>query len=155
ADFDAWANDGAPGWSYQEMLRYFIKSEGNVRGDERFHGRYGPLTVQDLRYTHAVTDRFIEAGQQAGHPYNDDFNGPTQIGVGRFQVTQRDGERWSAADAYLHPARQRPNLHVLTSALVLRVLFEGKRATGVSISHGGKVETLRAEREVIIAAGAF
>jgi choline dehydrogenase-like flavoprotein len=99
ADFDGWDKDGAPGWSYQEMLHYFIKSEGNERGDERFHGYSGPLTVRDPRYRHPLVDRFIQAGQQAGLPYNDDFNGPAQMGVGRFQLTQRNGERWSAADA--------------------------------------------------------
>jgi choline dehydrogenase len=154
-DFDGWARDGAPGWSYRDMLPYFIKSEGNARGDKRFHGHSGPLAVQDARYKHPLADRFIEAGQQAGHPYNDDFNGATQMGVGRFQLTMRDGVRCSAADAYLHPSRQRPNLHILTGALVMQVTFDGTRATGVTIFRYGKKESLRADREVILSAGAF
>jgi len=155
-DYDGWAKEGAPGWSYQEILPYFIKSESNQRGDERFHGRSGPLSVQDGRYKHPLVDRFVEAGIQAGHAHNDDFNGASQLGVGRLQFTMRDGLRWSAADAYLHPARQRPNLHVLTGVLVTRVLLEGSRAVGVTLSrYGNQEETLRAEREVILSAGAY
>ena len=155
ADFDNWEKGGASGWSYKDMLRYFIKGESNQRTDERFHGQSGPLSVQDARYVHPLSERFIEAAKQACHPYNDDFNGATQIGVGYFQVTQRDGERCSAADAYLHPVRHRSNLVVLTGALVLKVLLDGTRATGVSIFRCGKEETLRAEREVIISAGTY
>ena len=155
-DYDGWANEGAPGWSYQEILPYFIKSESNQRGDGRFHGRSGPLSVQDGRYKHPLVDRFVEAGIQAGQEHNDDFNGASQLGVGRLQFTMRDGSRCSAADAYLHPARQRPNLHVLTGVLVTRVLLEGSRAVGVTISrYGNQEETLRAEREVILSAGAY
>jgi choline dehydrogenase-like flavoprotein len=155
ADFDGWNKDGAPGWSYQEMLRYFIRSEGNERGDELYHGYSGPLSVRDPRYQHPLVDRFIQAGQQAGLSYNDDFNGPTQMGIGRFQLTQRNGERWSAADAYLHPARERSNLTVLTGALALRVVLESGRAKGVFISRYGNEETLWTNREVIICAGAL
>jgi choline dehydrogenase-like flavoprotein len=155
-DYDGWAKEGAPGWSYQEILPYFIKSESNQRGDERFHGRSGPLSVQDGRYKHPLVDRFVEAGIQAGHKHNDDFNGASQLGVGRLQFTMRDGSRCSAADAYLHPARQRPNRHVLTGALVTRVLLEGSRAVGVTVSqYGNEEETLGAEREVIVSAGAY
>lgn len=155
ADFDGWEEKGAHGWSYKDMLPYFIESEGNVRGDKQFHGHSGPLTVQDIRFRHPLIDRFIEAGQQAGHPYNDDFNGHSQLGVGRFQVTQRDGVRCSSADAYLHSARKRANLHVFTSALVTRIAIESKRATGVKICRYGKEESLRADREVIVSGGAF
>jgi len=154
-DFDRWEQDGASGWSYREMLRYFIRSEDNNRWENEFHGRSGPLSVQDARYTHPLSERFIGAAQQAGHAYNEDFNGGTQMGAGYFQVTQRDGERCSAAHAYLHPVRERPNLHVLTGALVLRVLLEGTRATGVTIFRCGREETLRAEREVILSAGTY
>ena len=155
-DYDGWANEGAPGWSYQEILPYFIKSERNQRGDERFHGRSGPLSVQDGRYKHPLVDRFVEAGIQAGHKHNDDFNGASQLGVGRLQFTMRDGLRWSAADAYLHPARQRPNLHVLTGVLVTRVLLEGSHAVGVTVSrYGNEEENLGAEREVVLSAGAY
>jgi choline dehydrogenase len=155
ADFDNWEKGGASGWSYKDMLRYFIKGESNERGDERFHGQFGPLSVQDARYVHPLSERFIEAATQAGHPYNDDFNGATQLGVGYFQLTQRDGERCSAAHAYLHPVRYRSNLQVLTGALVLKVLLDGTLATGVSIFQCGKEEILRAEREVILSAGTY
>jgi choline dehydrogenase-like flavoprotein len=155
ADFDGWANEGAPGWSYREMLPYFIQSEGNERGDPRYHGRLGPLTVSDSRSMHPLVDRFVEAGVQAGHPHNDDFNGPAQIGVGRFQFTQRNGARCSAATAYLHPAVQRPNLHLFTGALVLRLVFESTRAVGISVYREGAEETIYADREVILSAGAY
>ena len=155
ADFDNWEKEGASGWSYKDMLRYFIKGESNQRRDGRFHGQSGPLSVQDARYVHPLSERFIEAAKQAGHPYNEDFNGATQIGAGYFQVTQRDGERCSVAHAYLHPVRHRPNLVVLTGALVLKVLLDGTRAIGVSIFRCGKEETLRAEREVILSAGTY
>jgi len=155
ADFDNWERDGASGWSYREMLPYFIKGESNERGEERFHGRSGPMSVQDARYVHPLSKRFIEAAKQAGHPYNEDFNGATQIGVGHFQLTQRNGERCSAADAYLHPARQRSNLDVITGALVLKVLLNGTRATALSIFRCGQEETLQVEREVILSAGTY
>jgi len=155
ADFDNWERDGASGWSYREMLPYFIKGESNERGEERFHGRSGPMSVQDARYVHPLSKRFIEAAKQAGHPYNEDFNGATQIGVGHFQLTQRNGERCSAADAYLHPARQRSNLDVITGALVLKVLLNGTRATALSIFRCGQEETLQVEHEVILSAGTY
>ena len=155
ADFDIWKRDGASGWSYREMLPYFIRGESNERGEERFHGRSGPMSVQDARYVHPLSKRFIEAAKQAGHPYNEDFNGATQIGVGHFQLTQRNGERCSAADAYLHPARQRSNLDVITGALALKVLLNGTRATALSIFRCGQEETLQVEREVILSAGTY
>ena len=155
ADFDNWERDGASGWSYREMLPYFIRGESNERGEERFHGRSGPMSVQDARYVHPLSKRFIEAAKQAGHPYNEDFNGATQIGVGHFQLTQRNGERCSAADAYLHPARQRSNLDVITGALVLKVLLNGTRATALSIFRCGQEKTLQVEREVILSAGTY
>jgi choline dehydrogenase len=155
ADFDGWAQEGAPGWSYREMLPYFIKSECNERGDARYHGRSGPLAVQDGRSMHPLVDHLIEAGVRSGYRPNDDFNGPSQLGTGRFQLTQRDGVRCSAASAYLHPSRERANLQVFTDALVLRLSLQGHRATGVSIHRHGQEETLRAEREIILAAGAY
>ena len=155
ADFDGWANEGASGWSYEHMLPYFIKSECNERGDPRYHGFSGPLAVQDSRSMHPLVDHLIDAAVAAGHHPNDDFNGPSQMGVGRFQLTQRNGIRCSTAFAYLHAARERANLHVFTDALVLRVLLDGRRATGVSIHRDGEEETLFAEREIILAAGAY
>jgi choline dehydrogenase-like flavoprotein len=155
ADFDGWVSEGAAGWSYREMLPYFIRSEGNERGDPKYHGRSGPLSVQDSRSMHPLVDHLIEAATQSGYRPNDDFNGPEQLGVGRFQLTQRNGVRCSAATAYLHPARARANLQVFTDALVLRLLLQGRRATGVSIHRHGQEETLFAERETILAAGAY
>ena len=155
ADFDGWASEGAPGWSYREMLPYFIKSECNERGDPRYHGRSGPLAVQDGASMHPLVDHLIEAAVASGHRPNDDFNGTLQLGAGRFQLTQRNGTRCSAASAYLHPARERANLHVFTHTLVLRLLMQGRRVTGVSIHRRGREETLLAEGEVILAAGAY
>ena len=155
-DYDEWArSEGAPGWSYPEMLPYFIRAEGNVRGDPAYHGRSGPLSVQDGRSLHPLVDRMIEASLEAGHPANDDFNGPAQLGAGRYQLTQRDGVRWSAANAYLHPARRRENLQVFTDTLVHRLVVQKGRATGVSIQRHGREETLVASREIIVAAGAY
>jgi choline dehydrogenase-like flavoprotein len=155
ADFDGWAREGAAGWSYQEMLPYFIRSESNERGDPNYHGRSGPLSVQDSRSMHPLVDHLIEAAVQSGYRPNDDFNGAEQLGVGRFQLTQRNGVRCSAANAYLHPSLDRPNLRVLTDTLVLRVLFQGDRASGITVHRDGQVETLFAEREIILAAGAY
>src|SRR5580658_9329033 len=155
ADFDGWADEGARGWSYREILPHFIRSEGNERGDRRYHGRSGPLAVQDGRSMHPLVDHLIEAAVRTGYRPNDDFNGASQLGVGRFQLTQRNGFRWSAASAYLHPVRERTNLRVFTDTLVLRLLFEGHQAAGVSIQRHGQTETLFAEREIILAAGAY
>jgi choline dehydrogenase len=155
ADFDGWADEGAPGWSYREMLPYFIRSEGNERGDSRYHGHSGPLAVQDSRSMHPLVDHLLEAGVRSGYRPNDDFNGASQMGVGRFQLTQRNGVRCSTAAAYLHPARTRANLHVFTDALVLRLRLQGRRATGISIHRHGQEDTLLADREIILAAGAY
>jgi choline dehydrogenase-like flavoprotein len=155
ADFDGWADEGAPGWSYREMLPYFIRSECNERGDPRYHGRSGPLAVQDGRSMHPLVDHLIEAGVRSGHHLNEDFNGASQLGIGRFQLTQRNGVRCSAAAAYLHPSRERANLQVFADTHVLRLLLQGRRATGVSVHRHGQEEKLFAEREVILAAGAY
>ena len=155
ADFDGWADDSAPGWSYREMLPYFIKSECNERGDSRYHGHTGPLAVQDSRSMHPLVDHLLEAAARCDYHYNDDFNGASQMGFGRYQLTQRNGVRCSAASAYLYPALERPNLQVFTDALVLRLLLRGFRAAGISIHRHGNEETLFAEREIILAAGAY
>lgn len=154
-DYDGWAADGAAGWAWDDVLPYFITAENNERGADSFHGSAGPLNVADLRSPHPAAALFIEAGQQAGLPRNDDFAAYTQEGVGWYQVTQKDGERWSAARAYLTPARQRPNLHVITDALATQIVFEARRAIGVKIRQGGAERNLRARREVLIAAGAL
>ncbi|MYW16355.1 choline dehydrogenase [Streptomyces sp. SID2955] len=155
ADYDGWAAAGATGWSYTDVLPYFRRSEGNERGADPYHGAGGPLTVSDGRSGHLLASAFVRAAEQAGHKSNDDFNGETQFGVGRYQLTQRGGLRCSAAVAYLHPALDRPNLTVLPSARAHRVVIEGGRAAGVEVGRAGDVEVLRAEREVILSAGAY
>jgi len=154
-DYDAWAEGGATGWAWRDVLPYFIKAENNERGANQFHGDAGPLNVADLRSPHPMAALFIKAGEQAGLPRNDDFAAETQEGVGWYQVTQKDGERWSAARAYLAPARQRPNLHVMTDALVTRIIIEAKCAVGVGVRQGTVERELRARAEVLVAAGAL
>jgi choline dehydrogenase len=155
ADYDGWAAGGAVGWSYDEVLPYFRRSEDNERGEDAFHGVGGPMRVSDSRAMSPMIETMLEASERAGHDRNPDFNGERQEGVGRFQFTQRDGRRQSTAAAFLHPAAGRPNLAVFTDALALRILFDGARAIGVEVARGGKVEEIRAEREVILSAGAF
>jgi len=154
-DFDDWASQGATGWSFKELLPYFIKSEANEskRGD--LHGTDGPLYVSDSRSMHPLVNRFLQAAVEQGYARNDDFNGPSQFGVGRYQVTQHNGTRWSAAHAYLRPVLNRPNLQILTNALVQRIEFDGRRARRVLARHNNKEQVLRAEREIILAAGAY
>src|SRR3989440_423321 len=151
-DYDEW---GAPGWTFDEVLPYFKRSEDNSRGEDPWHGAGGPLSVADGRSMHPLVDTMLEAVRAAGHEANPDFNGARQEGVGRFQLTQRDGLRCSCADAYLNPARQRPNLDVVSGAMATRVLFEGDRAVGVEIARDGQLVELRAEREVILSAGTY
>jgi choline dehydrogenase-like flavoprotein len=154
-DYDDWATNGAAGWGWRDVLPHFLKSENNERGPGAWHGVGGPLNVADLRSPHPFAARFIEAGLQAGLPRNEDFSGATQEGVGYYQVTQKNGERWSVARAYLDPARARANLHIETGAIATRILFEGRRAVGVEFDQGGARRTLRARREVLLAAGAL
>lgn len=155
ADYDDWAAGGATGWSYEDLLPYFIKAEANERGASRFHGANGPLSVQEGRSQHPLTDRTIDAFVQAGLARNDDFNGESQLGAGRFQVTQKNGVRCSAAAAYLRPIRGRRNLDVITEVTALRVVLERSRAVGIELQHRGKVHVIRADREVILSAGAY
>ena len=153
-DYDEWASLGCDGWAWNDVLPYFKRAEANVRGASTFHGAEGPLAVSELRDVNIYSERFIEAAIQAGFARNDDFNGHTQEGVGLYQVTQRDGERWNAARAYLHSGK-RSNLHIVTHAHALRIVFDKKRAVAVEISRAGQVETLRARAEIIVCAGAF
>jgi choline dehydrogenase len=155
ADYAEWETLGASGWGWEGVLPYFLRAEDNQRGPSPLHGVGGPLTVSDGRSRHVLMDAFLEAAEQAGHRRTDDFNGPTQDGVGYYQLTQRNGMRCSAADAYLHPARQRANLTVLTDAHCTRVLFDADRASGVEVERGNQLLELRAEREVILCAGAY
>ncbi len=153
-DYDAWAKEGATGWSYDDLLPLFRRSEDNARGQSHYHGVGGPLHVQDLRSPSDVSHSILEAMVQAGFQRNEDLNGADQLGVAFNQVTQSRGQRWTSADAFLTPARHRKNLEVLTDAHVLRVRVEGHRAIGVDVERDGRLEFLRAEREVILSAGA-
>jgi len=155
SDYDAWAAAGNPGWSFADVLPYFRKSEHNERGADAYHGADGPLNVMDLRSPNAFGPVFVEAAKQAGFPENRDFNGASQEGVGLYQVTHKNGERFSAAKAYLAPNRGRANLHVVTGAHATRVLLEGRRATGVAYRMGDTEHALSARREVLLSAGAL
>ena len=152
-DYDDWARAGASGWDWQGVLPYFRRSEHNEHGADALHGGDGPLHVSNLRHRNPLSEAFVTAGVQAGMTANPDFNGEQQAGVGFYQVTQKDGARCSAAVAYLHPARGRLNLHVLTGVQVQRVLIEDGRAVGVAYAHRGVAHTARAAREVLLCAG--
>ena len=156
SDYDHWVELGNAGWSYDDVLPYFKLSEGNERFNDQYHGQNGPLAVSDLRSDNPLQQAYVDAGQQAGFPVIDDFNGAEQEGIGVYQVTQKNGERWSVARGYLLPHMDsRPNLTVHTKTRTLRILFDGKRAVGVEVSQGGKTRTIHANKEVIVAAGAF
>jgi choline dehydrogenase len=154
-DFDGWASEGAAGWSYAEVLPFFRRSEDQARGADAWHGVGGPLRVEDLKCVNPLSPVFVEACVQRGIARNPDFNGAVQEGAGLYQVTQRNGRRWSTANGYLFPALGRKNLHVERGAHALRVLLEGDRAVGVEYTRGGEVLVARATREVIVAAGAI
>ncbi len=155
ADYDGWAADGCDGWSYDEVLPYFKRSEDNERGEDAYHGVGGPLSISDSRSMQPLIETMLEAAVQAGYELNPDLNGAQQEGVGRFQLTQRNGRRWSAADAFLHPAADRPNLEIVSNAFVPRLVFEGNRAVGVEVVRDGASDTVLAEREVILSAGSY
>ena len=155
ADYDHWRQLGNAGWSYDDVLPYFKKAERNERLHDRFHGADGPLNVAERPYTNPLSHVFVEGAQQAGLPFNPDFNGAAQLGCGLFQVTQKSGRRWSAASAYLHPAAARENLTVVTKAQATRVLIENGRAVGVEYARGRKRRTAHAGQEVVLAAGAI
>jgi choline dehydrogenase len=155
SDYDGWARNGAPGWSYAEVLPYFRRSERQQHGASQYHGADGPLSVEDLRSRNPLTDVFIAAGLEAGLHANEDFNGAHQEGVGRYQVTQSAGRRCSAAVAYLDPIRARPNLRVETHCLVERILLENGRAIGVEYGRSGQRHVVRCEAEVLLCAGAI
>ena len=154
-DFDDWAAGGATGWSYDEVLPYFKRAEDNERGEDAFHGVGGPLAVSESRSMQPLVDAMLEGAVQAGYERIPDLNVDRPEGVSRFQVNQRNGKRCSTADAYLHPVSARPNLEVRTGVLAQRIVFEGNRAVGVEVARDGKVETVRADREVIVSAGAY
>lgn len=153
-DYDTWAQLGATGWSFQDVLPYFKKLESFEDGESELRGGSGPVHIERVSERPEISKAFIEAAKQAGYPFNPDYNGKSQEGFGYYQVNQRDGRRWSAADAYLRPAMSRPNLKVQTHAHVTRIDFEGRRAVGVTYRIGSEVKKVRARAEVILAAGA-
>jgi choline dehydrogenase-like flavoprotein len=154
-DYDAWEGQGATGWGFRDVLPYFIRSEDNVRGASEFHGAGGELHVSEQRSPRPMNRRFLAAAAAAGIPQIADYNGPEQDGASMFQVTQLGGKRFSAADAFLRPARSRPNLEVRTRASVLGVELEGARAVGVRVRKGRGGEELLRAGEVVLCAGAI
>lgn len=153
--YDDWAAAGATGWNYDSVLPYFKRSEKYAGGASAYHGADGELGVSDLREDHPYCAAWLAAGQQLGLPLNPDFNGASDYGVGTYQVTLNGGWRASAATSFLRPARKRANLHLVMHAQVSRVLFEGTRAVGVEWVEGGAAKQARADREVILSAGAL
>lgn len=153
-DYDEWRDLGCAGWGWDDVLPWFRRSEHNVRGADAFHGDDGPLWVSDQNFAHRGSRAFIEAASQLQIPVNPDFNGERQDGVGLYQVTQKNGERWTAARAYL-PTGKNDNLEILCDALVDRILFTEGRASGVAYRKGGQAREIRARRAVVLAAGAF
>jgi choline dehydrogenase len=154
-DYDTWAQDGAAGWSYDDLLPYFKRSEDNERGADEWHAVGGPLTVCDSRSNNVMADAFVDAAVAAGHQANPDFNAAEQDGFGRYQLTQRGGMRCSTSVAYLHPALERPNLTVESYAQVSRIAFENGRAVGVAFLRLGQETVVPVEREVIVSGGAY
>jgi choline dehydrogenase len=152
-DFDHWRQLGNTGWSFDDVLPYFRRSEHQMRGADGFHGTGGPLCVSDVA-RHPLCEAFIAATTGLGFPRNDDFNGASQDGAGYHQTTTRNGRRCSTAVGYLRPAMQRANLRVVTGALTEKVLFEGRRAVGVTFRRDGEPGTARAAREIILCGGA-
>jgi choline dehydrogenase len=154
-DFDEWAQAGCAGWSYREVLPYFKRAEGNASFRDSFHGTDGPLGVGDPVAPLPICQAFFEAAKQAGIPFNPDFNGARQEGVGHYQLTQKHAQRSSTATAFLRPALKRPNLTVMRDAFVTRIVIENARATGVEVAGKDGVSIIRAGREVIASSGAI
>ncbi len=154
-DYDRWRQRGNEGWGYDDVLPYFKKAENQARGADDFHGVGGPLPVSELSHADPLSAAFIEAAVETGFPRNPDFNGATQEGAGFFQTTTRYGRRASTAVAYLRPAKGRKNLHVETSALAQRILFDGRRAAAVEYRQAGRLRTARARKEILVSGGAY
>lgn len=154
-DYDRWRQHGNQGWGYDDVLPYFKKAESQARGADEFHGTGGPLPVSDWRHADPLSTAFVEAAIETGIPRNPDFNGATQEGAGFFQTTSRAGRRASTAVAYLRPAKRRQNLHVATSALAERILFDGRRAAAVAYRQAGALRQARARKEILISGGAY
>ncbi|WP_186080516.1 GMC family oxidoreductase [Burkholderia gladioli] len=155
ADYDGWREAGATGWAHADVLPYFLRAEDNERFCNAQHGTGGPLGVSDIGHVHPLSKAWLRACQQAGLPYNEDFNSGDPTGCGLYQITARNGRRSSAASAYLRPARHRRNLSVRTGVRVTRIIVEQGRAVGVGFVENGREGELRARREVIVSAGAL
>ena len=155
ADYDRWASFGLPGWSFANVLPYFRRSEDWEGGADTYRGAGGPLTTRYTTFEDPLCEAFLDAGRQAQHPFVEDYNGPDHEGFARMQATLRNGRRWSAAAAYLHPALKRPNLTIATNALAAKITFDGKRASGLTYQQGDRTVTVSASREVILAGGAI
>src|SRR6202047_4776297 len=156
SDYDQWASLGNAGWSYADVLPYFKRSEDNADFDGEYHGKGGPLAVNKLRTDNPVQQTFLQAAREAQFRIREDFNAEDQEGLGTYQVTQHNGERWSAARAYIHPFMvTRANLRVEINARATRILFEGRRAVGIEYRQGNEIRQLRARREAIVCSGAF
>ena len=154
-DYDRWRQRGNVGWGYDDVLPYFKKAENQQRGADDYHGAGGPLSVSDWRHEDPLSEAFVKAAVESGIPFNPDFNGKTQEGAGFFQTTTRRGRRASSAFSYLKPAKNRGNLHIETSALAQRIVFDGKRARAVEYKQKGNLRTARARKEVLVSSGAY
>lgn len=154
-DYDRWEREGAEGWGFSDIRKYFIRSEGNTMLSGEWHGAEGPLGVSNIPDPNPMTRAFVQSCQEAGIPFNPDFNGEVQEGSGIYQTTTKNYRRCSAAVGYLHPVKDRKNLTIITGALVHRILFEGNRATGVEYSVKSEVKTARATSEVLVTSGAI
>ncbi len=154
-DYDNWADMGCTGWSYDDVLPYFKKAESNERGGDDYHGGEGPLSVSGQKWLNPGSVAFVEAARNLQLPILDDFNGEKREGMGIYQVTQKDGERWSAARAYVEPGRERQNLDIKTRSLVEKLIVEDGRVTGVKIKRGFGGETIKARGAIVLSAGAF
>ena len=152
-DYDRWAGEGNHGWAWDDVLPIFKRSEHQERGPSEFHGVDGPINVADLRDPNPLSVAFVASCAEQGLPLNDDFNAATQEGFGLYQVTQKDGMRWSAARGYLHPALERDNCSAITGAHVTRLLMEGDRCTGVAYVRNGEEHIVKAAKEVILSGG--
>ena len=154
-DYDGWRQLGNAGWAWKDVLPLFKRSETYDKGNPDIRGRDGPLSVSDSPVNREIIDRWKDAAVNAGYPYNPDYNGEDQEGISQFQLTMRNGRRCSSAVAYLNPAKSRTNLTVLTKCAARRITFEGRRASGVVVDYQGREQTITAERELILAAGAL
>ncbi len=155
ADYDGWRQKGCVGWGFSDVLPYFKKAEDQARGPSELHGVGGPLRVSDMRTLGALSDAVVNACVEAGIQPNPDFNGPVQEGVGQYQMTMRNGRRWSTAQAYLRPARSRSNLAIATGAHASRILIESGRAVGVEYLTSTGKRTARARGEVVVSGGVY